>query len=187
MERADEGLAFLLRYENVAWYENGAVWILDRRVYPGKVEFVTCRDYREVRDAIKGHGNPERGVPIWPPPMGMALAAHQCRDLGKEAQLAYLKAAAQVLSHARPTTASRMEKITNGCLSAVEAAMKQGENACEAVTVHALAATERRYRKVGNMAKYLVDQFPQPGGSDDPVLRGDRRGFDAKGGPGPEP
>ena len=41
MERADKDLAFLLRYENVAWFEDGEVRILDRRTYPAKVEFVT--------------------------------------------------------------------------------------------------------------------------------------------------
>ena len=39
MLRADHDLAFLLQYENVAWYEKGAVRILDRRRYP-KVEHV---------------------------------------------------------------------------------------------------------------------------------------------------
>ena len=28
MERADQDLAFMLQYENIAWYENGAVKIL---------------------------------------------------------------------------------------------------------------------------------------------------------------
>lgn len=41
MERADKDLAFLLQYENVAWYEDGKVRILDRRIYPAKIEFVT--------------------------------------------------------------------------------------------------------------------------------------------------
>ena len=34
MLRMDEGMPFLLRYENVAWYERGRVRILDRRVFP---------------------------------------------------------------------------------------------------------------------------------------------------------
>ena len=42
MIRADEGMAFMLRYENVAWYENGCVRILDRRIYPIRTEYVTC-------------------------------------------------------------------------------------------------------------------------------------------------
>ena len=78
MERADKDLAFLLRYENVAWFENGEVRILDRRVYPAKVEFVTCRTHGEVAQAITdmvtqsagplhrradGHGARGMGVP----------------------------------------------------------------------------------------------------------------------------
>ncbi|NMR96115.1 S-methyl-5-thioribose-1-phosphate isomerase, partial [Vibrio parahaemolyticus] len=42
MERFDEGLAFLLRYEHIAWYENGVVKILDRRIYPNEISFVEC-------------------------------------------------------------------------------------------------------------------------------------------------
>ena len=51
-ERADKGLAFMLQYENVAWYENGEVRILDRRVYPRKVEFVICKTHQEVAQAL---------------------------------------------------------------------------------------------------------------------------------------
>ena len=40
MERKDEGLAFLLRYENVAWFEKDRVTILDRRIYPEKIQYV---------------------------------------------------------------------------------------------------------------------------------------------------
>ena len=45
MERQDEGMPFLLRYENVAWYEDGKVTILDRRVFPRQRKFVVCDDY----------------------------------------------------------------------------------------------------------------------------------------------
>ena len=47
MERRDQDLAFMLQYENVAWYEDGKVRILDRRIYPTKVEFVTCYTLRK--------------------------------------------------------------------------------------------------------------------------------------------
>ena len=39
MDRQDRGLAFMLQYENVAWFDGKVVRILDRRVYPTKVEF----------------------------------------------------------------------------------------------------------------------------------------------------
>ena len=74
MERADKDLAFLLRYENVAWFEDGEVRILDRRIYPAKVEFVTCRTHQEVAQAITDMVTQSAG-PYTAAPMGMALAA----------------------------------------------------------------------------------------------------------------
>ena len=52
MARIDDGLAFMLKYENVARYQDGTVRILDRRVYPHEVRYVVCKDYREVAQAI---------------------------------------------------------------------------------------------------------------------------------------
>mgnify|MGYP002561359246 FL=1 len=52
MQRADHDLAFMLQYENIAWYEDGKVKILDRRIYPARVEFVTCHTHQEVAQAI---------------------------------------------------------------------------------------------------------------------------------------
>ena len=77
--RADEDLAFMLQYENVAWYDAGAVRILDRRVYPAKIEFVTCRTH------VRGHaGHPDMVTqsagPYTAAGMGMALAAWECRE-----------------------------------------------------------------------------------------------------------
>jgi len=43
----------MLTYENVAWYEDGVVRILDRRIYPARIEYVVCRTYEEVIAAIK--------------------------------------------------------------------------------------------------------------------------------------
>ena len=52
MDRQDKGLAFMLQYENVAWFDGKVVRILDRRVYPTKVEFVTCETHQAVTRAI---------------------------------------------------------------------------------------------------------------------------------------
>ena len=113
--RADAGLAFLLQYENVAWYEAGAVRILDRRVYPTKIEFVTCRDHVAVMQAIRDMVTQSAG-PYTAAGMGMALAAWECRGRTREAQLAYLRGAAEGIADARPTTRSRMALICEGCL-----------------------------------------------------------------------
>ena len=64
MERADKNLAFMLQYENIAWYENGKVRILDRRIYPTKVEFVECTTHQEVTQAQNTASNP----PPWRKP-----------------------------------------------------------------------------------------------------------------------
>ena len=52
INRIDKELAFMLQFENVAWYDEGCVKILDRRVYPNKVNFVECKTHRDVSKAI---------------------------------------------------------------------------------------------------------------------------------------
>lgn len=49
----DEDLAYMLQAEHVAYYKDGVVSILDRRIYPVRVEYVRCKTYVEVRDALK--------------------------------------------------------------------------------------------------------------------------------------
>ena len=161
MERADRGLAFLLQYENVAWYEAGQVRILDRRVYP-TVHFVTCRTHGEVAQAIADMVTQSAG-PFTACAMGMALAAWECRDRTEAEQLTYLRDAAHTLSHARPTTVGRMELITGGCLAAAERALASGEAVPEAVVAHTVRANNLRYRKVERMGKYLADLIPDGG------------------------
>lgn len=73
MIRADHDLAFMLQYENVAWYEQGAVRILDRRIYPLRTEFVTCHHHTEVAQAIADMVTQSAG-PHLAAGMGMALA-----------------------------------------------------------------------------------------------------------------
>jgi len=91
--RKDEGLAFMLRYENVAWYEDGKVRILDRRVYPTKVEYVTCLTHEEVAQAIHDMVTQSAG-PYTAAGMGMALAAYECRNMNSKDMWEYLKKAA---------------------------------------------------------------------------------------------
>ncbi len=162
MERQDRGLAFMLQYENIAWYENGAVRILDRRVYPRRVEFVTCRRHEEVAQAVTDMVTQSAG-PYTAAAMGMALAAHECRDLPEVQQLAYLEKAAETISNARPTTAARMRLVTEGSFAAAKAALASGQDTSAAIVEYAVAANDVRYAKVGRMAEYLVDMIPEGG------------------------
>ena len=161
MERADQGLAFLLQYENVAWYESGQVRILDRRVYPN-VRFVTCRTHGEVARAVADMVTQSAG-PFTACAMGMALAAWECRDRTEAEQLTYLRAAAYTLSHARPTTVGRMALICGGCLAAAEKALAAGEAVPEAIVAHTVRANNIRYRKVERMGEYLAGLIPDGG------------------------
>lgn len=162
MERVDKGLAFMLRYENVAWYENGEVRILDRRIYPIEVSFVTCTSHKEVAKAITDMVTQSAG-PYTAAGMGMALAAYECRHLSANEQIKYLDNAAYTLANARPTTANRMTLIVKGCLEAGKTAMDNGEKVDIAIFEHTVNSINNRYLRMGMVAKYLVDMFPQNG------------------------
>ena len=128
MERMDQGMPFLLKYENVAWYEDGKVRILDRRVYPTEVRFAVCTDYREVVQAIADMVTQSAG-PYTAVGMGMALAAHQVRGQAAEKQIPFLRQAADELAHARPTQANRYGQITSRATDIAEAALLEGKDA----------------------------------------------------------
>jgi len=162
MIRADENLAFMLKYENVAWYEAGKVKILDRRIYPTEVKFVTCNKHPEVAQAIADMVTQSAG-PYTAASMGMALAAYECRNLKEDEQINYLEDAAYTLSHARPTTVNRMTLIVNGCLEVAKETLKRGDKVDEAIFEHTVNSMNRRYLKIGEVANYLVDMFPQNG------------------------
>ena len=162
MERADRDLAFMLQYENIAWFADGAVRILDRRCYPRTVSFVTCRTHGEVAQAIADMVTQSAG-PYTAAAMGMALAAHECRDKSETAQRAFLQAAAQRISTARPTTEKRMRQICTTMLQAAEGAWAAGENVAEAIRARAIEANNARYSKIETMAGYLVEKIPDGG------------------------
>ena len=162
MERADRDLAFMLQYENIAWFEDGKVRILDRRVYPRQVSFVTCTRHGEVAQAIADMVTQSAG-PYTAAAMGMALAAYECRDRSEAEQRAFLHDAADCISTARPTTEKRMRQICKTMLEAAEPALAAGEDVAEAIKRRAIEANNARYRKIETMATYLVEKFPNGG------------------------
>ena len=162
MYRADKDLAFMLQYENLAWYKDGKVKILDRRVYPAKVEFVECASHVEVAQAITDMVTQSAG-PYTAVPMGMALAAWECRAMDAAGQMDYLKAAAETIHNARPTTKKRMALLTESCLEEAERALAAGEDVSEAIVKLTIALNNKRYDKIAAIAKHLVDKFPDNG------------------------
>jgi methylthioribose-1-phosphate isomerase len=162
MDRQDRDLAFMLRYENVAWYEDGAVRILDRRVYPARTEYVTCRSYTEVIGAIQAMVT-QSGGPYLAAGMGMALAARQFDTDAKGSFDERIARASYEISHARPTTAEKMAVITEACSKVAIEAKAAGKAPDQAVFEHTIEAVDRRYAKSAAAAVHLVDHFPDGG------------------------
>ena len=162
MERKDQNMPFLLQYENVAWYENGKVRILDRRVYPTEVRFVECEDYQQVRQAIADMVTQSAG-PYTAVGMGMALAAWQVRSETKEKQCAFLQKAAYDLAHARPTTANRYGQITFRAAELAEAALEAGEDPVEAIVASVIDSLNRRYGTMQIVGDALASLIPNDG------------------------
>ena len=162
MERQDTGLAFIQKYDNIAWYDNGEVRILDRRIYPAKKEFVICKTHVEVMQAIRDMVTQSTG-PYIAAPMGMALAAWECRDMPADKQMEYLRAAAACLSNARPTTRKRLILVTDACLVAAKKALEEGKRVDIAIRDHVVEFTNVRYAKLAVMGQYLAELFPDNG------------------------
>ena len=161
IKRMDDQMPFLLRYENVAWYEDGAVRILDRRIFPTKREFVTCTEYAQVAQAIADMVTQSAG-PYTAVGMGMALAAYQAKDKPAEEQKAFLQKAAKDLANARPTTANRYAKVTGACLEKQIEAIDRGESAIDAAVDVTIASLNRRYgtmQLVGDRLEELIRQI----------------------------
>ncbi len=161
MQKMDEGMPFLLKYENVAWYDGGKVRILDRRVFP-EVRFVECETYQEVRQAIADMVTQSTG-PYAAVGMGMALAAKQSEHLGVGEREAYLRRAADELAHARPTTSNRYALITNRCAEAGVAALEAGRNAVQAIFECAVETMNERYSRMQLVGDELLKLIPEGG------------------------
>jgi len=162
MKRADYDLPFLLTYENVAWYDNGKVRILDRRVYPTEISFVECTSHKEVAQAITDMVTQSAG-PYTAAGMGMALAAYEVKGKPEQEQLAFLKTAAETIAYARPTTANRMGKITQQCLKVGQEALAMGKDPIEAIFLSTVESLNRRYTIMDKVGQHLLSVAPKKG------------------------
>ena len=162
MVRMDNDMPFLLQYENVAWYDNGKVRILDRRVYPTEVRFVDCFTYQEVVKAIADMVTQSAG-PYTAVGMGMALAVWQVRGKSESEQNAFLQQAAYDLAHARPTTANRYGQITYRCADLAAKALAEGKDPIEAIVESTVESLNRRYSTMQIVGDHLASLIPQGG------------------------
>ncbi len=155
-------MPFLLKYENVAWFEDGKVRILDRRVFPTEIKFVECSDYHEVAQAIADMVTQSAG-PYTAVGMGMALAAYQVRGESREKQISFLRQAAYDLANSRPTTANRYGQITYRCADIAVSALESGKDAVEAIKNDTIESLNRRYGTMQKVGNYLESLIPKGG------------------------
>jgi methylthioribose-1-phosphate isomerase len=159
--QADKGLPFLQQLRNVARYENGKVVILDRRIYPARIEFVECKDYNEVAQAIHDMVTQSYG-PWVASSYGMVVAAKIAKVLPKEKAVEELKQAAYVLTHARPTTSEGMVKSINKILDFALSALDEGIDIEKAVLDHVDQTMEARYTEDRKIGTYAASLLPDP-------------------------
>ena len=159
-KRADYDLAFLLRYENVAWYNEGKVRILDRRIYPIETRFVECTSHKEVAQAIANMVTQSYG-PYTAAAMGMVLAAYEARGMSYERRMEHLRDAAYTLSHARPTTSAKMERIVNGAVALAEKC--EDSALVDTLFEYAFRKIDDTYKSYISVGKYLAELIPDGG------------------------
>lgn len=162
MKRQDYTMPTLLQYENVAWYEDGIVRILDRRIYPRELSFVECHAYQEVAQAITDMVTQSAG-PYTAAGMGMALASHQCEGQSAEKRMAYLEKASEKIATTRPTTANRMRLITEKCVNVGKSALENGDDPTEAIKQATINSLNHRYFTMNKVAKFLIKKIPDAG------------------------
>ncbi|NCB41738.1 MAG: S-methyl-5-thioribose-1-phosphate isomerase [Clostridia bacterium] len=162
MKRADEGLGFIMKYENVAWYQDGKVQILDRRIYPIRIEYVVCEKHEEVAQAIADMVT-QSGGPYTAASMGMVLACYESKDLGEKDRISFLEKAAYTLSHARPTTAAKMERFTGSILSAAVTAIQEGLDVVDVAREKAVQDLNDRYNRFEPVGEIIASLIPKNG------------------------
>ena len=163
--RNDVDLAFMLKFENVAWYEGGEVRILDRRIYPIRTEFVVCKHYEEVAKAIADMVTQSEG-PYTAAAMGMALAAYEAKDQKVANIPEFIRRAAHTLSHARPTTSAQMERIVNGSAEQIINRFNNGGSLSDLVDTafeFAYNYINNNYAKYTIIGKNMADVIPNDG------------------------
>ncbi len=129
VQEINEMLPFLLRRENVARLEDGAVVIGDRRKYPFEKAFVRCTSVEEVARAIEEMVT-QGGGPSNAAMYAMVMEAQRVQAKSADGQRADLTAAAQRLMRTRPTNTALHRRL-EGALKMVDQALAEGKPVAE--------------------------------------------------------
>jgi methylthioribose-1-phosphate isomerase len=151
-QEINELLPFLLKMDNVARYEDGKVFIGDRRAFPFKKVFVECQDVEQVATAIEEMVT-QGGGPWVAASYAMAMAAREVDgelEARASARLAKVKAR---LVNTRPTNTA-LALILNVLFSVGQQALAEGRSAEEAILKAIDDRREAGYQEYFQRARY---------------------------------
>lgn len=150
-----------LEYSVVLDEDAQVVRILDRRVFPARVEWVTAETPDAVAAAIRDMVTQSSG-PLYAATAGMALAALHARDLPLGEARTSLGRAGTALATARPTNAHPRDAVAR-----ILAAGRDADTTAELVeaTLATAAAVDRDYRdaslRLGRATLSLLPESPR--------------------------
>jgi len=117
----DKLLPFVLKRSNVARYEDGVVYIGDRRKYPFKKEFLRCDDVEDVARAIENMVT-QGGGPWVAAVFAMVMAAKEVEGKPLNEKLEYLRKGKTRLTNTRPTNTALARRLDDSLQIAEKAA-----------------------------------------------------------------
>ena len=161
----DKYTGYIEQLEHVSWYENGEVRILDRRIYPIRIEYVSCKRHEEVAQALTNMVT-QGGGPSLTVGMGMCLAANEARNLPDDEYLSYMEKAGYTLSHARPTTVFRMVRFVAGLMDCIKQMVAEGrspDERIEGIKQYSINITKKGKETALKMGQYVADKIPHNG------------------------
>ncbi len=142
----------------VSW-RDGEVLLIDQNRLPTSLEYVRCRDYKEVAEAIKKmvvRGSPAIGVAA---AMGLALTAARSKARGGDQLISELEEAAEVLQSTRPTGMNLFWAI-NRVMEAGKGAGGEKERIAKAVLQEAVRMEEEDFKtnlEIGSVGASLLN------------------------------
>ena len=126
-----ELLPFILKRDNVARYEDGVVYIGDRRKYPFEKTFVRCEDVEDVARAIENMVT-QGGGPYVAAACAMVMAAKKVEGKSHEEIFEYLGKAKLRLTNTRPTNTAMARRLDD-IMQVAENASKQDRSIEQAI------------------------------------------------------
>lgn len=155
VEEINELLPYLLKRDHVARYEDGRVWITDRRKYPFEKTQLACATVDEVAAAVEEMVT-QGGGPSIAAAFALAMAAGQNENLPEDQFLQALQRASTRLIETRPTNTALRIFLEQLLRTAVKA-HQEGKSAEQAVLDQIRAVRDQALKDYWLRGRYGAD------------------------------